>query len=157
MVILCDTRQQAGKHEAKEKWWSENGHQLYRSKLAFGDYCLPPKVSVDTKMSMLEIANNIGGAHAEHERFKRELMLAQECGSKLYILVENTDGIKRLSDVQYWLNPRLKTSPKAITGLRLCKAMDTMQQRYGVTFLFCHPDQSAEVITKLLERENDVR
>lgn len=155
MLILEDSRQQEGKHELKHKWWLDNGHQLYRSKLAFGDYALPPKVAIDTKMNMAEIANNIGGSKKEHERFRRELILAKECGSKLYILVENTDGIKQLSDVQYWENPRLKKEPRAITGLRLCKAMDTMQNKYGVRFMFCHPSQSARIITQLLERENE--
>lgn len=152
MVIISDTRQQKGKHEVKEQWWSDNGHQLCRSKIPFGDYCLPPKVAVDTKQNMSEIAQNIGGTREEHARFRRELILAKECGAHLYILVENDDGIKRLSDVQYWRNPRRYESAHAITGLRLCKAMDTMQQKYGCTFLFCAPDQAAEVVTKLLER-----
>lgn len=154
MIIVEDSRQQEGKHENKHKWWSDNGHHLIRSKLPYGDYALPPKVAIDTKMSMGEIANNIGGTRKEHERFRRELQLAKECGSTLYILVENTDGIRRLSDVQNWYNPRLKQNPKSITGLRLCKAMDTMQQKYGVTFLFCRPEESAHVITTILERED---
>lgn len=152
MKIIEDTRQQAGKHDTKHRWWLENGDQLYRSKLPFGDYCLPPKVAIDTKASMLEIAQNIGGGSEEHKRFRAELVNAQEYGTKLYILVENTEGITRLSDVQFWRNPRSEYSPAAITGLRLCKAMDTMQQKYGCAFLFCRPDQSAEVIKKILER-----
>lgn len=41
-VIVEDTRQQAGKHDAKHEWWGRNGFTLVRSKLAYGDYCLMP-------------------------------------------------------------------------------------------------------------------
>ena len=88
MVIIEDSRQQAGRHELKHGSWSRSGDVIYRSKLAVGDYCLPPEVSVDTKASMQEIAQNIGGTAQEHARFRRELQLAQEMGTKLYILIE---------------------------------------------------------------------
>lgn len=153
MLIAEDSRQQKDKHIIKHEWFAENGHELVRSKLIFGDYSVLNNVYVDTKASMQEIAQNIGGDAQEHKRFREELILAQRFGKHLYILVENYDGIRKLSQVQYWYNPRLDQSPKAITGIRLCKAMDTMQQKYGCTFLFCRPEESAEVIVKLLIRD----
>jgi ribosome-associated protein len=114
-------------------------------------------VAVDTKENMAEIANNIGGPAAEHKRFREELKLAQEYGCKLFVLVENTDGIEILEDVVRWENPRRVYSSKAIDGPRLCKAMKTMQERYGVTFLFCRPEDAGRVIKELLGGEHGER
>ena len=152
MWLIEDTRQQAGRHETKHAAWEEHGDKVIRCALPFGDYMAVPPVSVDTKASMQEIAQNIGGSKEEHNRFRRELQRAQEAGCHLYILVENDEGIRSLEDVMYWINPRLIDSPKAITGLRLARAMETMQERYGVTFLFCHPERAAATIHYLLER-----
>ena len=152
MNIIEDSRQQAGKHELKHKAWADHGDKWIRCALPFGDYAAVPPVAVDTKASMLEIAQNIGGSREEHNRFRRELQRAQEMGCHLYVLVENDEGIATLGDVAVWVNPRLIDSPKAITGLRLARAMETMQERYGVTFLFCHPERAAATIHYLLER-----
>ena len=150
MHIIEDSRQQAGKHELKHSWWTINGDSILRCKLPFGDYALPPAAAVDTKESMNEIAGNIGGSAQEHKRFREELKLAKEYGCRLYVLVENDDGIRCLEDVENWENPRLKYSRDAITGQRLFKAMRTMQERYGVTFLFCRPEESAQTINEIL-------
>ena len=152
MHIIEDSRQQAGKHETKHRAWQEHGDTWIRCALPFGDYAKVPPVAVDTKASMLEIAQNIGGSTAEHNRFRRELIRAQEAGCHLYVLVENEEDIRNLDDVAAWVNPRLIDSPKAITGKRLCTAMHTMQERYGVTFLFCAPERAAGLIHYLLER-----
>ena len=150
MIIVEDTRQRAGQHETKHAAWQARGDTLVRYALPCGDYALPPSVAVDTKRNMQEIAGNIGGA--EHERFKRELIRARDMGTKLYILVENEDGIAAIDDVERWINPRLALSPKAITGIRLAKAMRTLEERYGCTFLFCRPEDAAKIIYCLLER-----
>ena len=152
MVIIEDTRQQKGRHEAKHAAWEEHGDMIVRCALSCGDYALPPKVSVDTKADMAEIAQNIGGTNDEHQRFRRELIRAREMGTHLYILVENTEGIRSIEDVQAWVNPRLLESARAITGERLSKAMRTMQERYGCTFVFCGPQEAAAYISKILER-----
>ena len=152
MWLIEDTRQQAGKHETKHRAWADHGDNLVRCALPVGDYALPPRVAIDTKASMQEIAQNIGGSSEEHGRFRRELQRAQDIGCHLYILVENDEGIRSVDEVATWVNPRLIDSPKAITGDRLAKAMQTMQERYGVTFLFCHPERAAATIHYLLER-----
>lgn len=149
-MIIEDSRQQAGKHELKHKWWAEHNTPLIRCKIPVGDYCLPPKKSVDTKANMAEIANNIGGGKAEHKRFINELKLAKDIGCKLIVLVENEDGIESIDDVQRWVNPRTEYSPNCIQGPRLAKAMHTIEERYGCTFLFCRPEEAAETIVDLL-------
>ena len=148
MVIIEDSRQQAGKHNTKHKWFEENGIELIRSKIAFGDYCLPPAVSIDTKKDMDEIANNICGK--EHKRFINECKAAQSAGCQLIILVENHLGIESVDDVHEWQNPRVIYSPNCVQGDRLERAMKTISERYGVRFEFCRPSESAERIINLL-------
>lgn len=147
MVIIEDTRQKSGMHELKHSHFDEMGVQLVRNMLPFGDYAVPPKVSVDTKANMDEIAHNIG---SDHKRFKRECIAARDAGCQLIILVENSDGISSVNDVHKWINPDLIYRPRAITGERLEKAMKTMTERYGVRFEFCEPEEAAVKIMELL-------
>lgn len=134
-------------HELKHKHFEEMGVELVRNMLPFGDYALPPSVSVDTKADMAEIASNIG---SDHKRFKRECIAAKEAGCQLIILVENDDGIRSVNDVHTWINPEIIYRPRAITGERLEKAMKTMSERYGVRFEFCEPEEAAGRIIELL-------
>lgn len=152
MHIIEDSRQKPDKHTVKNDWWKTHGDILLRCKLPFGDYALPPKVSIDTKEGMQEIAQNIGGTKTEHNRFREECKLAKEFGCHLYFLIENNDGIMDLRQVEGWQNPRREFSPNAINGRQLFRAMSTMQERYGCTFLFCHPDDTALIIKNILER-----
>lgn len=147
IVIIEDTRQKDGKHEIKHKYFDDNNVRLTRCKLPYGDYALPPKIAVDTKENMSEIANNIS---TEHTRFRNECVSALRDGCQLYVLVENTDGIKAVDEVHKWTNPELKYRPRAITGERLEKSMKTMTARYGVQFVFCKPEESALMIIRLL-------
>lgn len=148
MHFIEDSRQKLDKHALKHDAWALMGDKVLRCKLAFGDYALPPKVAVDTKEDMSEIAQNIGN---EHVRFREECKLAKEYGCHLYFLIENREGVSSLEDVRRWYNPRLDVSPGAIDGPRLEKAMRTMQERYGCTFLFCQPEEAAQRVKDLLE------
>lgn len=147
MIIVEDTRQQKGKHELKHACFEQMGVELVRNMLPFGDYAKPPTISVDTKASMFEIANNIG---SDHKRFKNECVAARDAGCQLIILVENTEGITCVNDVRTWVNPDAVYRPRAITGERLAKAMETMAERYGVRFEFCEPKDAARRIIELL-------
>lgn len=147
MIIVEDSRQKKGMHELKHAHFEQMGVRLIRNMLPFGDYALPPSISIDTKANMEEIASNIG---TDHKRFKNECIAAKEAGCQLIILVENTNGIASVSDVHKWVNPELVYRPRAITGERLQKAMMTMSERYGVRFEFCKPEEAAERIIKLL-------
>ena len=39
---------------------------------------------------------------------------------------------------------------RRLKGDRLAKACATMEERYGATFLFCTPEESAEIVTRLV-------
>ena len=150
MRIIEDSRQQVGKHALKHEHFEQMHVPFYRCKLPVGDYALPPAVAVDTKASISEIAQNIGGRADEHKRFINELKLAQDLGTKLYVLVENTEGVVDIDGLVAWVNPRTQFSPKCIQGPRLAKAMYTIEKRYGCTFMFCAPEEAAEIIIDLL-------
>lgn len=172
-TIIEDTRQQVhhgDKHAAKHRWWAAHGVDVVRKKLDFGDYTVAgSNIVVDTKRNVAEIAQNIGGR--QHARFKDECVRAQEAGHRLYILVENVNGYHCLNNVNAWTNDHCKRcryykvhscdprrmgkckrhgTQKPIQGPRLAKAMQTMTERYGVVFLFCHPREAARVVCELL-------
>lgn len=148
MWIIEDSRQQADKHNIKHEGFTALDVNLVRCKLPWGDYANVPRVSIDTKNSMDEIAANICGK--EHQRFINECKAAKEAGCKLIILVENTVNITDISEVHTWVNPRVIYSRKCVQGPRLQKAMETISERYGVTFLFCRPEESAQIIKDIL-------
>ena len=149
MVIQEDTRQQADKHNIKHKYFAENGISIVRCKLPFGDYAAIPSISIDTKKDIEEIASNICGP--QHTRFINECKAAKAAGCTLVILVENTLGITDVSEVHTWINPRVVYSDKCVQGPRLQKAMETISERYGVTFLFCTPEEAGKKITEILK------
>ena len=151
-VLLEDTRQHKGKHETKHVWWGKHDVALIRCKLAFGDYCPPPPVSVDTKADVYELAYDIDH---DHERFKRELVGARDAGVKLVVLVENEDGLSSLEDLAGWNETqehfaKRGKAKRRLRGARLAKACATMQTRYGVQFQFCAPHEAAARVIKIL-------
>lgn len=153
MIVIEDTRQKAGKHDVKHKCFADLKVDLVRCKLPFGDYAPGPPISIDTKENMDEIAGNICGSG--HKRFIAECKAAQAADCKLYILVENELGISDISQVHTWENPRSVFSPNCPQGPRLQKAMETISERYGATFLFCRPEESAEIIWELISNHGE--
>ena len=108
----------------------------------------------------------------QHARFRDEAILAQNNGIKLYILVENKDGIKEVRDLFKWQNPRMHRynkilymhrlgkwsnipTPKAppTSGETLAKACLTMNLKYGVEFMFCTPNEAGKRVIELLTQE----
>lgn len=150
ITIIEDTRQKSEHHEEKHVCLAQMDVNLLRCALPFGDYAFPPTISVDTKENIEEIAANITG---DHVRFKNECMKAKMAGCHLYILIETDTGIRSVEQMTAWVNPRARFSAKAVNGERLMKAMKTMQLRYGVTFMFCDPSESAGMILKILRGE----
>lgn len=149
MTIIEDTRNQKGKHKKKHEWFQENGIEVYRSKLEVGDYSLPNdrSVCIDTKKDLQELCGNVG---RQHERFREELERAEKFGIKLIILCEHGNGIKKLTDVKNWKNPRTTYSSEAMTGEKLYQILCTMEQKYNCRFEFCSKEETAKRIIKLL-------
>lgn len=165
MIIQQDTRQKQKHHLTKEKWFADHDIKVVNSKMIVGDYCIPSdgSISVDTKKDIGELYQNL---IQSHNRFSAECQLADELGIKLYILIENEDGITCVDEIMKWKNPQyfvwlkkqrqgIKCKPPA-NNLTLKKIMYSMSKKYGVTFLFCHPLESAEKIVELLTQEKSI-
>lgn len=149
MTIIQDTRQQAGKHTLKEEYFERNGIKVVRSKIPVGDYANIKNMSVivDTKANIQEVISNVT---KQHKRFIAECDLAKESDIRLIILVENEDGIAKISDLYRWWNPRLRFSKNATSGKTLAKILHGIQQNHGVQFEFCRPEEAGKRIIELL-------
>ena len=94
-VIIEDTRQKAEKHAQKHETWRDDKDIVIRCKLPYGDYIKAPRVSVDTKQDVKEIAVNMCGNGREKARFREECKLAKEAEATLVFLIEDD----RVTDV----------------------------------------------------------
>ena len=196
MKIAVDKNQlQKGSHAQSNAYnhrmMERAGHTLVALPLPFGDYAELTeemqrgierrgdrlkkidlvgdiKIAVDRKNSIDEICGNVCSTTKAHERFRDEVILAQKCGCKFYVLIED-DKVTSLDDLEHWENPREKKyfimkarmdkgyklnypiakQPPA-SGKKLAKALRTMETKYGVKFLFCKPKDAAARIVELL-------
>ena len=103
-------------------------------------------VVIDRKKDLQEVAGNVC---QQHERFVRELELANELGYKIIVLIEETN-ITKLTDVCGWFNWRKKKNPKAVNGKTLYKIMLTMSEKYNVEWQFTTKQNCGKRIVELL-------
>lgn len=195
MTIIEDANNKEGKHIVKNKYFENVGIPVIRQRLPVGDYVLlNEKISdvfdrkskrgvsvkmmdllgtydicIDVKSSIQELCGNVCGK--QHDRFRDELVLAQNNGIKLIVLVENdmeevfrqkqiiNPSIHRLEDLHKWVNPRLfimrggkQLYPRATRGVTLMKSCMTMQKKYGCEFRFCTSKESPQKIIEILTR-----
>lgn len=161
MVIQIDSRE---KERAIKKIVAEFDQQGIRhpvSKLLVGDYMNydNPRLIIDRKQNLTELCSNVCQGH---DRFRRELVRAQENEIRLIFLVEHGKGVERLQDVIWWDNPRSvrrvrgddgkwrEISTKAMQGEVLYKILCTLERKYGCRFLFCEKEDTGRRIIELL-------
>lgn len=149
MTIQIDSREKA---RAITKILTEFDSQSIKhfiSKLPVGDYMSfdNPRLIIDRKQNLQELCGNVC---QQHKRFIAEIKRAGELGIKLIFLVEHSQNIKTLDDVQNWDNPRLKVSPLAVSGQRLYKILCSIEKNYNTQFLFCSKNQTGKRIIELL-------
>lgn len=155
-----DTRNQIGKHKNIHAYCEQQGIKIIRSKLLVGDYMLlgssipvvngsPLIVSCDTKMDVGELASC---CFQSHDRFRRELERAKECGIQLVILTEESLPGGRLDN---WKSPIGKDGKPRyrFDPVILRKAMITMQEKYGCKFRFCDGRSTGKVLMAYLKGE----
>jgi hypothetical protein len=172
-TIYYDSLQKAGKHTNKHEYLQTlDGYELVQKRLLVGDYMLSAgRISVDTKANLQELWTNV--KTADHRRFKAECIKAQELEIQLYVLTETTFATN-LDDLKKWRepnseycsrggSPRLeylakknhkplpKGKPRRAYGSTLAKSCRTMEEKYGVRFLFCDPNKTGERIIEILE------
>ena len=156
ITIQCDTREHRSEWERISGQLDSLGVKYFRSKLYVGDYQSldNPRMVVDRKKDLQELCGNVC---QQHERFRAELVRAQEAGIQIVILCEHGGSIKALEDIYFWENPRRRESPKAMNGWQLFKVLNTMKSKYGVRFEFCDKRQTGRRIVEILTDGNDGR
>lgn len=163
MVLQIDSREKRSELKRICAQFDRLGVRYFVSKLPVGDYMSldNARLVVDRKQNLTELCSNVC---QEHERFRRELVRANENGIRIIILCEHGEDIKTLEDVIFWENPRRKKrvkidgrwetiETKAIKGEHLYKILTTIQDKYGVEFLFCRKEETGERIVELLGDE----
>lgn len=150
MTIQIDTREHKWERARVERQLVKEGMKTITSKLYVGDYQSldRPRLAIDRKKSLLELCSNVTQGH---ERFRKELLRAEDAGIRLVILCEE-DGIETLEDVYFWDNPRLAESPRATTGKQLYRSLCTIRDRYGVQIEFCKKSETGKKIIEILTR-----
>lgn len=146
LIIQIDSREQ--KYDHIVKYLDNRGIKWVRSKCVVGDYVNleNPMTVIDRKKDLQEVVGNVT---TQHERFIRELELANELGYRMIILVEEP-SVRSLNEVPKWYNWRLKKNPKAVNGKTLYKIMLTISQKYGCEWMFTTKDECGEKIVELL-------
>ena len=188
MKIAVDVAQKKNCHTLKHNMLKEMGHELIRLPIPVGDYIeITPEieevikrrgsklkkmdliglmnVSVDVKASNEELYMDLV---SDHSRFSDSQFLAHNNGIKLYILVENNDGISDVKHFENWKNEKrwqfffkrrkyavahnLPIPRQPVSSLTLKKMMSTEHTKYGTEFLFCKPEETAQKIVEILEQ-----
>ena len=153
MIIECDTRQQKQEHITKT-FDAVAGIKYIRNKLYCGDYKRvdSPKVIIDTKKNLLEIAGNLCRT-TEHRRIKREIAKACDIGCERFIFLIADSNITCVEEVHTWRIPEKKDGTKytKVKPGTLEKVMKTMNEKYGVEFMFCKKKDMGKKIIELLE------
>lgn len=162
MIIQIDSREKARAITKIVAEFDRQGITHPVSKLLVGDYMNydNPRLIIDRKQNLSELCSNVC---QDHERFRRELILAQKNEIQLVFLVEHGKGIAQLPDVIWWENPRRwkrrknpdtgiweEVETKAMTGETLYKILCTQERKYGCRFLFCDKEQTGAEIVRIL-------
>lgn len=149
MIIQIDTREHKYELARVQRQLERLGVKTINSKLYVGDYQSldNPRLVVDRKKDLLELCGNVC---QQHDRFRRELVRAQDAGIRIIILCEHGEDVRSLEDVYFWENPRLLQSPHAVSGHGLYKSLCTIRDRYGVQFEFCTKRETGRRIMELL-------
>lgn len=148
-TIYVDTREKPHAIVGILGEFKKRGVKVVHQKLDEGDYMSSPSgaVTIDRKQSLEEICGNLTWQKA---RFQRELRRAALKGIEIHVLCEHGEGIRCIADVKGWKNPRSKTSPKAIDGIRLYQLMLSYSAKYGVKWCFCEKRRTGSEILRIL-------
>jgi hypothetical protein len=179
LTVQIDSREKSRAIQKIIQEFDKQGVKHYISKLWTGDYMSldNPRLIIDRKQNLSEFCANVC---QNHIRFRNELIRAQENGIKLIILIEHSNRISSIDDVEVWENPRrkvrkrvwveddLKTDEcgeeywvaahwgfeeietKAMTGKTLASVMRTQERKYGCEFHFCDKLHTGKKIIELL-------
>ena len=162
MNIQIDSREKARAIQKIVTEFDRQGVDHFVSKLYVGDYMNfdNPRLIIDRKQNLNELCSNVCQGH---NRFRDEMLRAQEHGIHMIILCEHGKGMECLEDVIWWANPRrhkrfrdpetgrwTERETNATTGDKLYKILSTLPRKYGCRFLFCEKKDTGRRIIELL-------
>ena len=126
------------------------------TKLLIGDYMdfQTPKVCVDRKRNIAELAKN---CTADHERFRRELQRAQKANTTLVVLVEQNrykDGdrwihCESVEDLMLWESPHT-----TIRGEKVYRVLRSWMAKYPLRVEFCDKRSTGRRIYEIIYEED---
>jgi len=170
MIILVDIHISIENCTLKNKYFRENGIELRHADLHnISDYAAfsDGSIGILSRRNIQELISDIRGK--SRRKFESACAGAKEQGVQLVVLVENkvkvsdenTKGgivvVKSFEDLCLWENPRLLLNkagklkyPTAMGGKDIADWCYEMQERYGVRFEFCTPEEAGERIVGLL-------
>lgn len=152
MLIQIDSREKARAIKKIIEEFKDNDVEYFVSKMYVGDYCRHdnPKLIIDRKQNIAEIAQN---ATSGHDRFKRELERLKSIDAKMIVLIEQNTidktEIKDLSDLILW-----KPKFGEIIGERVYRILKSWGNKYPVTFEFCSKKDTGKRIIEILSSDN---
>jgi len=154
MIIQIDSREKGNKEILD--YFNEVEQKYIVSKMYAGDYqdVNSVKVLIDKKDSLVEIAGNLCRT-LEHQRIKREIAKACDIGCERFVFLIADNKIEDVSQVSEWKVPTRKDG-SLYTKVRpeiLQKIMETMQEKYGVEFVFCKKKDMGKKIVEILGEE----
>ena len=122
------------------------------TKLLIGDYMdfQTPKVCVDRKRNIAELAKN---CTADHERFRRELERAQKANTTLVVLVEQNRYKDRdrwihcesIEDLMLWESPHT-----TIRGEKVYRVLRSWMAKYPLRVEFCDKRNTGRRIYEII-------
>ena len=138
ILVLMDTREKD--NENIKKYFKEKNVMSFTTTLKTGDYLaikydcgfyVEKGCVVDLKNKILELAGNLCGSVANHEKEKRKLERSKELGFKRFVFLVYDKKVKCIDDLIEWSSEITK-----VKGTTLAKVLLTMQKKYGCEFIF---------------------
>lgn len=142
MIVQVDSREK--KNNEVIEYFDKIGQKYFVSKVVAGDYIdiQNPKIVIDLKAGLLELANNLT---RKHEQFREEIRKAHEyLECEFAVLIREDISFE---DVKNWKNRNTK-----MKGEQLYKIMKTMEDRYNVHWFFCNRANAGEKIIEILKK-----
>lgn len=151
-MIIVDTREKPRAIVGILNYFDTHGVEYQKEKLDYGDYMDPdgPKVSIDRKQNIAELAKN---CTRESERFRREMDRAAADGARLVILVEQNRykdrdewiHVSDISDLIRWSSPHTM-----VRGEKLYRVLVSWTAKYPLRVEFCDKRSTGRMILKIL-------
>ena len=150
--LMVDTREHPKAIQTILKQLHSMDVETVSTKLLIGDYMdfQTPKVCVDRKRNIAELAKN---CTADHERFRRELERAQKANTTLVVLVEQNrykdrDGwihVESVEDLMLWESPHT-----TIRGEKVYRVLRSWMAKYPLRVEFCDKRSTGRRIYEII-------